>query len=103
MQSCGLPHHRELVSFSAGFILDHEWPFQTSVNCGSSTMQNDLSGQEMASGVFIKGMLTSRQERLFHITDWRELIPTHRNRRGQAITNTFFGAWVPAASVSRST
>jgi len=69
MQSVGLPHHSALVLLRAGFILDHDVPFHTSVNCGSSTMQNDLPGQEMASGVLIGGMLTSRQECLFQITD----------------------------------
>src|SRR5215472_10582379 len=77
MQSVGLPHHSEVVLLRAGFILDHDVPFHTSVNCVSFTMQNDLPGQEMLSGAYIKGMLTSRQERRFHITDWKLLTPTH--------------------------
>jgi len=69
MQSVGLPHHSPLVLLRAGFILDHDQPFHTSVNCVSFTMHNDLSGQEMFPGSYIGGMLTSRQERLFHVTD----------------------------------
>jgi len=69
MQSVGLPQHSPLVLLRAGFILDHDLPFHTSVNCVSFTMQNDLSGQEMFPGSYIGGMLTSRQECLFHVTD----------------------------------